>query len=164
MKLLLEWDQGSLILEPDYAYILGRDTSSDIYINSARISRSHLKLSFEGKSWILEDLGSSNGTYNGKISIKKMIIKENLVLNLGGIDSYQIRLSILDNYLTGETHFADETRPSPINYRKASKLVEDTSRIRLRKRIRIGRHENNDWVMSLEIMQRLSKIQEGCLK
>lgn len=147
MKLLLEWDQGSLILEPDYAYILGRDTSSDIYINSARISRSHLKLSFEGKSWILEDLGSSNGTYNGKISIKKMIIKENLVLNLGGIDSYQIRLSILDNYLTGETPLADETRPSPINYRKASKLLDDTSRIRLRKRIRIGRHENNDWVI-----------------
>ena len=72
MKLLVEWDKGSLILEPEYSYVLGRDEASDIRIDSPRISRSHLRLSFKGKEWILEDLESSNGTFNGKTQIKQI--------------------------------------------------------------------------------------------
>ena len=148
MKLLIEWDQGSLILEPEYSYVLGRDSSSDIFIDNPRISRSHLRLSFKGRNWTLEDLGSSNGTYYGKEQIKKISIKEDLDLNLGGIDNYQVRLTILDNFKKSDIPTSDETKQNPLNYRNASKIIEDSSRIRLRKRIKIGREENNDWVIN----------------
>jgi len=43
--------------------IIGRDPSVDITIPSAAISRRHAKLTREGEAYMLEDLGSSNGTY-----------------------------------------------------------------------------------------------------
>ena len=67
MKLLLEWDSNSMILEPGRNFTLGRDNSSDIQIENSRISRTHLRIGFDGKHWRVADLGSSNGTFlNGK--------------------------------------------------------------------------------------------------
>ena len=84
MKLLIEWENGSLILEPEYTYILGRDETSDIHIDSPRISRAHARLSYKNKEWILEDLESSNGTFVGNKPVKEIKISKDFVLNLGG--------------------------------------------------------------------------------
>jgi hypothetical protein len=43
--------------------IVGRDATCDIVINDAEISRRHAKLSLQGDSYVLEDLGSTNGTF-----------------------------------------------------------------------------------------------------
>jgi hypothetical protein len=46
---------------------LGRDPSNDIVINDAEVSRKHARLLFQEGSYVLEDLGSTNGTYiNGQ--------------------------------------------------------------------------------------------------
>ena len=74
MKLLIEWENGSLILEPEYTYILGRDETSDIHIDSPRISRAHARLSYKNKEWILEDLESSNGTFVGNKPVKEIMV------------------------------------------------------------------------------------------
>ena len=147
MKLLIEWDKGSLILEPEYSYVLGRDESSDIRIDSPRISRSHLQFSFKGKEWILEDLGSSNGTFNGKTQIKKVKISKDITLNIGGIDLYEIKITLLDNFKTGEIPKSQETKENPVNFKAGSRIIDQSTRIRLRKRIKIGRDSNNDWVI-----------------
>lgn len=147
MKLLVEWDKGSLILEPEYSYVLGRDESSDIRIDSPRISRSHLRLSFKGKDWILEDLESSNGTFNGKTQIKQLKLTKDLTLNVGGIDIYEVRITLLDNFKTGEVSTSQETKQNPVNFKAGTKILDQTTRIRLRKRIKIGRDANNDWVI-----------------
>ncbi len=147
MKLLVEWDKGSLILEPEYSYVLGRDEASDIRIDSPRISRSHLRLSFKGKEWILEDLESSNGTFNGKTQIKQIKVTKDLTLNVGGIDIYEIRITLLDNFKTSEVSTSQETKQNPVNFKAGAKILDQTTRIRLRKRIRIGRDANNDWVI-----------------
>lgn len=147
MKLLIEWDKGSLILEPEYSYILGRDSSSDIFIDLPRVSRSHLRFSFSGKSWILEDLGSSNGTYDGKYAIKKILISKNMKLNLGGIDNYEVRVTLLDNYTKSNIFDFDDTKENALKIDKRDTREDDFSRIRLRKRIKIGRDINNDWVI-----------------
>ena len=110
MKLLVEWDKGSLILEPEYTYILGRDDASDIFIDSPRISRAHLRLSFKGKDWALEDLESSNGTFQGKTQVKHLKINKDLILNVGGEDNYEIRVTLLDNFKTGEYTTAQDTK------------------------------------------------------
>jgi predicted component of type VI protein secretion system len=43
--------------------VVGRDITSDIPINDAEISRRHAKFTLQGDSYILEDLGSTNGTF-----------------------------------------------------------------------------------------------------
>ena len=46
---------------------VGRDPSNDIVINDAEVSRKHARLLFQDGSYVLEDLGSTNGTYiNGQ--------------------------------------------------------------------------------------------------
>jgi predicted component of type VI protein secretion system len=43
--------------------IVGRDTTCDIVINDAEISRRHAKFTLQGNNYVLEDLGSTNGTF-----------------------------------------------------------------------------------------------------
>ncbi len=42
---------------------LGRDLSNDIVINDAEVSRRHARLVLQGDGYVLEDLGSTNGTF-----------------------------------------------------------------------------------------------------
>lgn len=43
--------------------IIGRSSSCDITVNSARVSSRHLELKRQGNSWCFSDLQSTNGTY-----------------------------------------------------------------------------------------------------
>jgi pSer/pThr/pTyr-binding forkhead associated (FHA) protein len=46
---------------------IGRDPSNDIVINEAEVSRKHARLLFQDELYVLEDLGSTNGTFvNGQ--------------------------------------------------------------------------------------------------
>jgi len=46
---------------------IGRDPSNDIVINEAEVSRKHARLFLRDESYVLEDLGSTNGTFvNGQ--------------------------------------------------------------------------------------------------
>ena len=42
---------------------VGRDIGNDIVINDAEVSRKHARLFIQGDQYILEDLGSTNGTF-----------------------------------------------------------------------------------------------------
>lgn len=42
---------------------LGRDLSNDIVVNDAEVSRRHARLVLQGDGYVLEDLGSTNGTF-----------------------------------------------------------------------------------------------------
>src|SRR5512147_1447660 len=47
--------------------IIGRDPGVDLVIPSAAVSRRHARLMREGEGYLIEDLGSSNGTFlNGQ--------------------------------------------------------------------------------------------------
>lgn len=47
--------------------VIGRDVNSDVIINTAEVSRRHVRLYLDGGVYIVEDLGSTNGTFiNGK--------------------------------------------------------------------------------------------------
>lgn len=52
------------IYEFDYDIVIGRDSSVDLsFALDLSISRKHLKISQKGKSILLEDLNSTNGTF-----------------------------------------------------------------------------------------------------
>jgi predicted component of type VI protein secretion system len=42
---------------------MGRDTTNDIVINDVEISRNHARFTKQGDGYLLEDLGSTNGTF-----------------------------------------------------------------------------------------------------
>ena len=42
---------------------IGRDVNNDIMINDAELSRRHARLVLQGGGYVLEDLGSTNGTF-----------------------------------------------------------------------------------------------------
>lgn len=45
--------------------LIGRDLNNDITINDPEISRRHARLYAQGNTYVLEDLGSTNGTFVG---------------------------------------------------------------------------------------------------
>ena len=46
---------------------LGRDVNNSIVLDDEFVSSQHASLTFRGKAWYVEDLGSTNGTYvNGE--------------------------------------------------------------------------------------------------
>lgn len=59
-------DQGKYALEKD-RMVVGRDPACEITIDNLGISRQHCAFEIRGDSFLIQDLGSSNGTYvNGK--------------------------------------------------------------------------------------------------
>ena len=64
--------------------IIGRDSSNGVPINDAEISRKHSRLSFQGGKYVLEDLGSTNGTFvNGQRLAGPVVLKPGDVVSLG---------------------------------------------------------------------------------
>ena len=64
--------------------VIGRDASNSVEINDAEISRKHSRLSFQGGKYVLEDLGSTNGTFiNGQRLSGPAVLKPGDVISLG---------------------------------------------------------------------------------
>lgn len=63
---------------------IGRDSSNGIVINDAEISRRHARLTFQGGKYVLEDLGSTNGTFvNGQRLAGPRVLKSGEVVSFG---------------------------------------------------------------------------------
>ena len=152
VKLLVEWDSHSTILDPERAYILGRDATCDIHVNNSRISRSHLRIHFTGSNWEVTDLGTSNGTFlNGK-SITSLKLKDVSQIYIGGIDNLKVRFQVLTGTqaanIKASTHSIETDATTFINQPiKDENDQSGPTRVRLQHRIRIGRDSSNDWVV-----------------
>ena len=73
----------SFTLEGDQLDI-GRDSTNEIVINDAEISRRHARLTFQGGKYVLEDLGSTNGTFvNGQRLAGPRVLKSGEVVSFG---------------------------------------------------------------------------------
>ncbi|MFI6643478.1 FHA domain-containing protein [Streptomyces sp. NPDC050504] len=62
-ELVLELNGRTWTLDPSRSYTLGRDPQGDMVIDDARVSWRHATISWGGRSWVIEDHGSTNGTY-----------------------------------------------------------------------------------------------------
>jgi predicted component of type VI protein secretion system len=73
----------AFILEGDQIDV-GRDSTNEIVINDAEISRRHARLTFQGGKYVLEDLGSTNGTFvNGQRLAGPRVLKPGEVVSFG---------------------------------------------------------------------------------
>jgi ABC transport system ATP-binding/permease protein len=70
-------------LEAGPSYSIGRNPESDIVLTEARVSWRHAVLRLEGTTWLLEDLGSTNGTFVGSQKVQRVEITGDCVVRLG---------------------------------------------------------------------------------
>ncbi|MGW2240404.1 FHA domain-containing protein [Streptomyces sp. NPDC001759] len=62
-ELVLELNGRTWTLDPSRPYTLGRDPQGDVVVDDARVSWRHATISWSGRGWVLEDKGSTNGTF-----------------------------------------------------------------------------------------------------
>ena len=65
---------------------IGRSPDSDVAINDPRVSRSHARIDFAGGRFVLEDLGSTNGTtLNGEPLSAPAALTDGDAISLAGV-------------------------------------------------------------------------------
>ena len=153
MKLLIDWDGGSKVVNPGNSFVIGRDKAADIQVVGSKVSRTHLRLEFDGVNWKATDLDSSNGSFIAGKPFQQTEIKGQISIFLGGMDGEEIRLHPLEIVSTkGDTKKvaipkakADQTLVATSIADLDKSYIDQASRIRLQQRIRIGRDATNDW-------------------
>lgn len=117
---------------------LGRWTGNDVVFIDRGVSRNHAQIRCEGRQYVLEDLGSTNGTYvNDRLLDRAVILQDGDEIRLGP----GIRLAFVD---------AESTLPIPI--------------ARRRRGVELDMAERRVWVQGVEIVPPLSPPQLALLK
>lgn len=82
-ELVLELNGQTWTLDPSRAYTLGRDPQGDVAIEDARVSWRHATVRWGGRAWIIEDHGSTNGTYVQGRRIQQLELAPGMSVHLG---------------------------------------------------------------------------------
>jgi diguanylate cyclase (GGDEF)-like protein len=72
---------------------IGRSSRSDLPIDQESISRHHARITYDGSRHVVEDLGSTNGTFVNDENVKRQVLKDG--------DQVKLGRSIL-KYMSGE--------------------------------------------------------------
>ena len=82
-QLLVRAQGSSLTLRPDREYVIGRDPVSDIVVEEPLVSWRHAVLKVADGRWLLEDAGSTNGTFADKQRVRQLEITDSCQVRLG---------------------------------------------------------------------------------
>ncbi|GAA2601090.1 ABC transporter ATP-binding protein [Streptomyces tubercidicus] len=93
-ELVLELNGRTWTLDPSRSYSVGRDPQGDMVLDDARVSWRHATVRWAGHGWIIEDQGSTNGTYVQGRRIHQMEIGPGSTVHLGNAtDGPRVTLS-----------------------------------------------------------------------
>src|SRR6266536_3958871 len=70
-------------LHPGQSYLMGRDPQCDVVVADSRVSWRHAVVQADGDRWVLEDTGSTNGTFLGNRRVHRVEIDGDCILRLG---------------------------------------------------------------------------------
>jgi len=75
LKVWVQGDDGGEISVVPGRFVIGRGDNCNLVIDSLRVSREHASVQIVGEEVIIEDLGSSNGTwYNGEKVDRRLVV------------------------------------------------------------------------------------------
>jgi len=88
----------NLVFELDQpGYVIGREAGNELVIEDPQVSRRHAQLTRQGNSYLIEDIGSTNGTYvNGKRVMAPTLLANGDMIGLADtvIIAVQVPLSV----------------------------------------------------------------------
>lgn len=147
--LVLVTDTDSQLIDPTRSYRLGRDPTSEIVLDDPRVSWHHAVLRADDGHWLLEDVGSTNGTYDDGRRVHQENVGPGTRLRFGDpADGLSATFTAL---------------PAPTAHRHPSLLVPRASGTFRRPSavhrllghtIRIGRSRDNDLVLDNLVVSR----------
>ncbi len=77
-------NKGSSRTLPPQGVSIGRESDNDISLLTEGVSRYHIKIELRGDSWIVRDMGSTNGTeVNGKSIPMSQVLQEGDLISVG---------------------------------------------------------------------------------
>ncbi|MET8859167.1 FHA domain-containing protein, partial [Streptomyces sp. NPDC004579] len=82
-ELVLELNGRTWTLDASRPHTLGRDPQGDIVLDDARVSWRHATISWNGRSWVIDDHGSTNGTFVQGQRIHQLEIGPGSAVHLG---------------------------------------------------------------------------------
>ncbi|MYX55582.1 FHA domain-containing protein, partial [Streptomyces sp. SID8382] len=86
-ELVLHANGRTWALDASRSYTIGRDQQADISCIDRRVSRRHLVIRCDGGTWVIEDLGSANGTFADGRRIQRMEIGHGSIIRLGNVST-----------------------------------------------------------------------------
>jgi pSer/pThr/pTyr-binding forkhead associated (FHA) protein len=98
----------SCMRDESHPLVIGRHPSSNFVIDDPTVSRRHAAIHHEGQAWILEDLGSTNGT-----RVNGVRVRSEVAIDPGdelGFGAAVIRFAPGGRRLFGEPRHAEESR------------------------------------------------------
>ncbi|MFE0705040.1 FHA domain-containing protein [Streptomyces sp. NPDC058872] len=121
-ELVLELNGRTWTLDPSRSYTLGRDPQGDLVVEDARVSWRHATISWGGRSWVLEDHGSTNGTFVQGQRVHQVEIGPGSTVHLGNATDGP-RLNLADGAVTAPQQQtpvqAQHPVPSPVAAQQA---------------------------------------------
>ncbi|MGP4113765.1 FHA domain-containing protein [Streptomyces sp. 4N509B] len=113
-ELVLELDGRTWTLDPTRSYNVGRDPHGDLVLNDARVSWRHATIRWGGQSWIVEDHGSTNGTYAQGQRIQQLPLAPGAVVHLGNAtDGPRLTFSAGAHAAPSQAHQQGGHAPAP---------------------------------------------------
>ncbi len=94
------------------SFIIGRDPASDLHIQDIEVSRRHARLIAQSSGFVLEDLGSTNGTFvNGERVRTITVLRPGDEIRLGEVITLRYELDL---------NSLETTPPSPAPQRRST--------------------------------------------
>ncbi|MFF1906489.1 FHA domain-containing protein [Kitasatospora sp. NPDC058218] len=141
-QLVLETDDHSQVMSPGRSYAVGRDPTSDVVFSDPRVSWHHAVLHVGDGHWMLDDTGSTNGTFCKGHRVQHLDVGPGYTLRFGNAaDGPCCTLSAL--------HKSTQLREQPSGLTAITGLDRPPTSVRRlpAKVIRIGRAHDNDLVL-----------------
>ncbi|MEU6160349.1 FHA domain-containing protein [Streptomyces sp. NPDC047130] len=82
-ELVLEFNGRTWTLDASRSYTIGRDPQGDLVVDDARVSWRHATVSHADGGWVLEDHGSTNGTYVQGHRVQRTRLQPGTPVHLG---------------------------------------------------------------------------------
>ena len=118
-KLVVERDDGTvaeyIFDQPELT--LGGMDDNDLVLPDETVSRYHCRIYQDDSSYLLEDLGSTNGTFINRVRIKQAFLKPGCTITLGKSD---VKFQTLD----------ERVEITPLNRDKFGRIVGKSTRMR----------------------------------
>jgi ABC-type multidrug transport system ATPase subunit len=81
--LVVRGSGGTVTLSPGPVYRIGRDPEADVVVDAPVVSWQHAQLLATDGQWLIQDAGSTNGTFSGGLRVRRMQITGTAEFRLG---------------------------------------------------------------------------------